>query len=244
LKNSIIYFLQRVLGFGNYLFVFSWYKVLTLKRDQRENDFFHFISLLNDKDTVLDIGANLGFMTYHLSKKVQSGEVYSFEPIPENIRTILRIKKFFRLNNVVVQDYALGNETKTLTMVMPVIGKARKQGLSHVIDEKQNGHEGVLFKVEQNRLDDITFFKERKIQGIKIDVENYEFQVFDGARALIGKNRPYIYCELWDNENRNKCFQIMLDLGYTIQVLVAGELTLFQPDKHHTQNFFFIPASH
>lgn len=244
MKNTVIYLLQRLLGFGNYLFVFSWYKVLTLRRDTRENDFFHFISLLNTQDTVLDIGANLGFMTYHLSKKVKSGEVYSFEPIPENIRTILRIKKFFRLNNVIVQDYALGNENKTLTMVMPVIGKARKQGLSHVIDEQESGQEGVLFKVEQNRLDDLAIFKSKKIQGIKIDVENYEFQVFDGARDLIRQNKPFIYCELWDNQNRSDCFAIMRELGYSIQVLVEGRLTAFDTDKHQTQNFFFMPPGH
>lgn len=243
MKNTIIYLLQRLLGFGNYLFVFSWYKVLTLKRDERENDFFHFLSLLNEKDSVLDIGANLGFMTYFMSKKVKSGEVYSFEPIPENIRTILRIRKFFKLDNVVVQDYALGNENKTLTMVMPVIGKARKQGLSHVIDDSKNGPDGVLFKVEQNRLDDLSIFKSKKIQGIKIDVENYEYQVFDGARELLKNNMPYIYCELWDNQNRTDCFNLMREIGYDIMVLVNRQLVAFESDKHHTQNFFFIPAT-
>lgn len=211
-----------------------------MRRDRRENDFFHFLSLLNEKDAVLDIGANIGFMTYHLARKVKSGKVYAFEPVPENIRTILRIKKFFRLKNIFLQDYALGNEKQMLTMVMPVIGKAKKQGLSHVT-QNVSGEEGIIFHVEQNRLDDLRILKEEKIQGIKIDVENYEFQVFEGAKDLLQKNMPIVYCELWKNENRDRCFHMMKALGYEVMILSNRKLVHFEDDKHHTQNFFFMP---
>ncbi len=240
MKDRIIYLLQRVLGFGNYLFLFSWYKILTLKKDTRENDFFYFVEQLNDKDTVLDIGANIGFMSFFLAKKVKGGKVYSFEPIPENINTVLRIKKFFKLENVQVQDYALGDESKMLTMIMPLIGKAKKQGLSHVVDEN-NTEKGLQFSVEQNRLDDIKLLKNQRIQGIKIDVENFEYQVFKGGFELIKSNKPIIYCELWDNENRTKCFNLLGDLGYQTKVLINGNLHLHDPKVHTTQNFFFVP---
>jgi FkbM family methyltransferase len=240
LKDRIISFLQRVLGFGNYLFLFSWYKILTLKKDTRENDFFYFVNQMNENDTVLDIGANIGFMSYFLAKKVNQGKVYSFEPIPENINTVLRIKKFFKLDNVQVQDYALGDETKMLTMIMPLIGKAKKQGLSHVVEENSL-EKGLQFSVEQNRLDDINLLKDQKIQGIKIDVENFEFQVFKGAIELLRNNKPIIYCELWDNENRTKCFNLLGDLGYQTMVLIDGKLQSHNPANQTTQNFFFVP---
>lgn len=220
--------------------MFSWYKVLTLRFDKRENDFFHFVSMLNNKDTVLDIGANLGFMTYHMAKKVSGGVVFSFEPIPENINTINRIKKFFRLGNVKVQDYALGNMQTSLKMIMPVKSHARKQGLSHVVNENI-AEEGIMFEVEQNRLDDLKILNDLTIQGIKIDVENYEFEVFKGATELLKKNKPVIYCELWDNENRYNCFALLSDIGYQVKVLINGKLHTFNREQHFTQNFFFVP---
>jgi len=195
---------------------------------------------MNENDTVLDIGANIGFMSYFLAKKVNQGKVYSFEPIPENINTVLRIKKFFKLDNVQVQDYALGDETKMLTMIMPLIGKAKKQGLSHVVEENSL-EKGLQFSVEQNRLDDINLLKDQKIQGIKIDVENFEFQVFKGAIELLRNNKPIIYCELWDNENRTKCFNLLGDLGYQTMVLIDGKLQSHNPANQTTQNFFFVP---
>lgn len=195
---------------------------------------------MNVTDTVLDIGANIGFMSYFLAKKVNQGKVYSFEPIPENINTVLRIKKFFKLDNVQVQDYALGDEIKMLNMVMPLIGKAKKQGLSHVVDENSE-EKGLQFSVEQNRLDDIKLLKDQIIQGIKIDVENFEYQVFKGGLELLKNNKPIIYCELWDNENRTKCFNLLGDLGYQIKVLIDGDLQLHNPAIHTTQNFFFVP---
>lgn len=240
MKDRIISFLQRVLGFGNYLFLFSGYKILTLKKDTRENDFFYFVNQMNENDTVLDIGANIGFMSYFLAKKVGQGKIYAFEPIPENINTVLRIKKFFKLDNVKVQDYALGDESKMLTMIMPVIGKAKKQGLSHVLNEN-NQEQGLQFSVEQNRLDDINLLKDQKIQGIKIDVENFEYQVFKGGLELLKNNKPIIYCELWDNENRTKCFNLLGDLGYQTMVLIEGNLQSHNPAIHTTQNFFFVP---
>jgi FkbM family methyltransferase len=198
------------------------------------------VGMMNPEDTVLDIGANIGFMSYFLSRRVKKGLIYSFEPIPENIKNILRVRKFFRLSNVRVQDYALGSEKNSLTMVMPVIGNARKQGLSHVVSDERSKETGIIFSVDQNRLDDITLLKDKKIQGIKIDVENYEYEVFKGAQELLRASKPIIYCELWDNENRKKCFNLLTGLGYQIKVLINGNLMPFENDQHKTQNFFFV----
>jgi len=40
-------------------------------------------NMLKKSDTVMDIGANIGFVTLALSRRVgNAGAVYSFEPIP------------------------------------------------------------------------------------------------------------------------------------------------------------------
>ena len=82
----------------------------------------------------------------------------------------------------------------------------------------------------------------QRISAIKIDVENFEFFVLDGARALIAKNKPVVYAELWDNENRYQCFELFQSLDYKTYVASGNELVLFDPAKHSKQNFIFLPA--
>ena len=79
------------------------------------------------------------------------------------------------------------------------------------------------------------------ITAIKLDVENFEYFVLDGGKQTIIKHRPIIYTELWENENRDKCFNFIRNLNYSIKVLQNNELVDFDKKIHTTQNFFFIP---
>jgi FkbM family methyltransferase len=245
-KNGIKFLLQRLLGFRNYLFVFSWYKVMTLRRDRNEKDFFQFLSMLPEGSSVLDIGANIGIMTVHLSRKAgRGGRVFAFEPMPDNLRALQRIIAFFKLANVVVINCALGDSDGEVDMVMPVEGMARQQGLSHVLHETITArNEGILARVPVRRLDSLPelFVASANIRGIKMDVENFELFVLEGGRALLEKWRPVVYMELWDNENRQKCFALMRDLGYSIHVAFEGGVREFDPVIHKNQNFIFIQA--
>lgn len=234
--------MQRLLGFRNYLFVFSLYKSKTIANDRNEGDFSHFLSMIPPNATVLDIGANIGIMTSNLAQKVTTGKVYAFEPMPDNVMTLKRVLAYFHLTNVTVFGYALGNETKETQMVLPVVQAVKMQGLAHVIDKSiTEFNDGITFSVPQYRLDDLPELKHSPVHAIKIDVENFEYQVFLGALQLIKHNKPIIYCELWDNENRQNCFKLLQQLDYQTYILINKALVPFDSHKHSTQNFFFLP---
>jgi FkbM family methyltransferase len=217
--------------------------VYTLKNDKGEKDFFYFLSLLNEKDDVLDIGANIGIMSTHLAKKAKDATVFSFEPVPDNIHALNRIIRFFKLSNVVLHEIALGDEEGEIEMVMPEVDSVKKQGLSHVVHEEiTEFNEGAKFKVPLKILDNISVIQSNKIQAIKIDVENFEYHVFKGAESIIRKHKPYIYCELWDNENRYKCFDLMKSWNFETMVLHFDHLVPYEKSVHTTQNFFFVPS--
>jgi hypothetical protein len=79
------------------------------------------------------------------------------------------------------------------------------------------------------------------VRAIKIDAENFEYFVFRGGEELLRQHKPMIYCELWDNEHRMRCFDFLCqEIGYKIQVLVDGQLVDFDPAQHDNQNFFFV----
>lgn len=198
--------------------------------------------MLEDKGIVLDIGANIGVMTSYLSKKLPNSKIFSFEPIPHNIIALKRIIKHYKLKNISVCDFALGNENGQIEMIMPVYKNVKLHGLSHVVhDEIDENKQGEKFISELKRLDDFDKLKTEQlpIKGIKIDVENFEYYALKGGIEIIKKHKPIIYSELWDNKNRQNCFELLKSVGYSIKVLEKGKLLDFA--KQSTQNFFFIP---
>ncbi len=76
---------------------------------------------------------------------------------------------------------------------------------------------------------------------MKIDVENFEYFVLKGGEKIIEKNHPVIYCELWDNNNRKKCIELLNNLGYSAFVLQKKELVRYENATVDKHNFFFLP---
>lgn len=243
MKSVVKLVLQKILGFRNYLFVFSLFKVITLKWDRKEKDFFVFMDLVPEGSLVLDIGANLGIMTTLLARSEKKLKVIAFEPVPINLEILKKVVSFFRLNNVNCRNYALGDSDGSAEMVMPVINKVKMQGLSHILHEDiTENNQGVKFNIEVKKLDHLTDLPE-PARAIKLDVENFEFRVLKGAETLLKRDRPIVYAELWENENRDKTFNLMKNLGYTIHVVNERNIVNYDPEKHKTQNFIFITQS-
>ena len=232
--------MQSLLGFQRYLFVFSLFKIRTLKTDSNEKDFFHFLNLLQDgKGDVLDIGANIGIMTVHLAQKLPNSTIHAFEPIPDNISVLKKVIEKFNLKKIQLHTLAVGDSEGNVKMILPNQGKTKMQGLSHVKHESiQEWNEGEEFEVEINKLDNL--LNGQPIQAIKIDIENFEYYALKGGERILNSNKPIIYAELWDNENRTKCFELLDQLGYTTHVVENEELVAFDSSKHNKQNFIFI----
>lgn len=242
MKKVIQSLLQKTLGFKLYLFWFAWYKSKVIHHDSKEGDFAYFLSLIHHNNHVLDIGANIGIMTVNLAKKAK--HVWAFEPIPDNIETLERMIAYHRLKNVTLFPIALGAENKDVEMIMPVVQSVKMQGLAHVLHpELTDFNEGIAYSVKQLTLDSINELQKVPIAAIKLDVENFEYQVLLGSQKLIAQNKPIIYCELWDNDNRKKCFHLLKSWDYQIYVLEHHKIVHFDAAKHRTQNFFFIPKN-
>lgn len=228
------------MGFQTYLYVFSLFKIKTLRSDSNEKDFFHFLNLLKDgKGDVLDIGANVGIMTVHLAQKLPNSTIHAFEPMPANISVLKRIIAKFGLKKTKLHTVAVGDSTGTVKMILPEQGKTKMQGLSHVKHESiSEWNEGEEFEVKIDKLDNL--INGQPIQAIKIDVENFEYFALKGAQRILENNKPVIYAELWDNENRTKCFELLSNLGYHTHIVENEKLVNYQSDKHNKQNFIFI----
>ena len=242
MKNLVKYILQKLLGFENYLFFFSVFKINTLSLDRKENDFLFFLKTIDRDGYILDIGANIGIMTSHFSRKFPKSTIISYEPIPQNINTLKKIIQFFDHPNVIIKETALGNKSGFVTMVMPTNQNVKMQGLSHVVDISSS-IDGEIFQVPISSADNTEELKERSkpVTAIKIDVENYEFHVLKGCENIITRDFPVIYLELWNNKNRQNCFNLLNVWGYKPMVVRNNAMMNFDKNQIKTQNFIFLP---
>ena len=240
-KNWVKYILQRLLGFQNYLYVFALFKIRTLKTDSNEKDFFHFLSLLEDgKGDVLDVGANVGIMTVHLAQKLPNTTVHAIEPLPDNLKVLKRVVEHYELKKICIHETAVGEEAGEIEMILPTQGKTKMQGLSHVKhDTITEWNEGEEFKVHVDKIDNL--INGQPVQGIKIDVENFEYYALKGGKRIIEANHPIIYAELWDNDNRKKCMDLLCEMDYKVNVVENNQLVPFNDKVHKGQNFIFLP---
>ena len=73
------------------------------------------------------------------------------------------------------------------------------------------------------RLDDLlignTFFEERKLSLIKIDIQGYEIFALKGAKNIIAKHKPIILCEVISESGNNETIikNFLKDLGYSLK---------------------------
>lgn len=240
LKTRIKYWLQKIFGFERYLLLFARFKIKTLHFDKKEGDFFFFLHLLPQEGTILDIGANIGIMAYHLADKRPKASVVAFEPIPQNFDVLKQIKEENQLKNIELSSLALGDKPGKIEMILPVVDEVKMQGLSHVKHESIiDFNEGEIIEVEVTTLDNFFTVGTQPITGIKIDVENFEYFALKGGEQLLKRDHPIVYAELWENENRQQVFDLMTGLGYTIYVVEKFKIVPWDTHIENKQNFIF-----
>lgn len=243
MKAKIKLTLHKLLGFERFLYYFSVFKIYSLRFDRNENDIFLFIQSLkqqNKKGVVLDIGANIGIMTGVIGRSTDF-KMHAFEPLPINFGVLGSIVKFLKLQKrITLYNIALGNEDGFCEMVLPLVDKVQMHGLSHVIDPSLTEfNEGaVTHNIPIRKLDSL--LKDTPVAGIKLDVENFEFNVLKGAQSILESQRPLIYIELWDNENRVNCFEFLRSIGYKSFYNRNGKLEIYETQKGKLQTFFFV----
>lgn len=243
IKLAIKWALTGMLGLERYLFWFSHFKIATVSFDRRDRGRFYMLDNIDPDATVLDIGANIGIMTVLFARRVPRGTVHAFEPDPVNFRVLERVVSSCRLKNVILHRVALSSASGEVEMVTPVWSSVRMHGLTQVVTSAELAAAGDTFKVPMQPLDGVELLPGGKIQAIKIDVEDHEPQVIEGARALIAAQHPIICAEFLPRI-QPECFRLMDRIGYDVYACAEdGELQSALPGSGDGHNFICKPRA-
>jgi FkbM family methyltransferase len=143
--------------------------------------------LVRSGDTVLDIGANLGMVSFILSAMVgPSGQVHAFEPNPDMQSLVREAIARNRIHNINLHPIALGAQAGEVMLSVPR-GNA---GAASVVAARARS-ESVDLPVEMRTLSSVMAEHDvDRIRLVKIDVEGFEPEVLAGAIGLFSRVQP------------------------------------------------------
>lgn len=186
------------------------YEIFFLKEYEKTGVF------LNDKDIVLDIGANLGvFMVYSFMKGVK--KIYCVEPSPENIKSIQKLLTVNNITNVEIIPKLVSDSLESKKLYMSQ-RHTRHSILSEEVLTQKTLDNFIL--VESTTLSQLlSIYKD--ISFIKMDCEGAEYLIFSCISTEDLSNiesismEYHIYQSTKDFEElENK----LINLGYELRI--------------------------
>jgi len=144
-------------------------------------------------ETIIDIGANIGWHSVWLSKRVgPSGKVLAVEPEGTNFAILELNTRLNNLANVISINLALGSNRGSGRLFVPrptLMGQVTTADSNH-----QSRFQGSI--VTFDTLDNvISAFNFNQVSAIKVDVEGAELAVIRGAEKTIAKFGPRLIIE-------------------------------------------------
>lgn len=154
----------------------------TGKLDFDGNVLPYLLPYINDGDTVLDAGANIGCYSFAFLNKIgEKGNVLCFEPSEESFECL--VHNLGKYSNVYLYQKALGSKIGSCK----IIRENNNVGMNFC-EELKNGIELNVVNIDSLGLEKLDF--------IKIDVESYELDVLIGGYNTINKHKPTMFIEI------------------------------------------------
>ena len=174
---------------------------IILTEEYEHEEFVIFSKFIKDNsiDNFIDIGANCGFYTFHLSNILN---VFAFEP---NLEAYEKLEKTLKKNTtfkdrVKLYPFGISEKNSVLKMKTKVkFGYVQTGGSSVSNPIEEEGHE--LFQADFKIGDEVLKLNNQKL-AIKIDVERHELSVLKGLINLINNNDCLIQIEIFEKSFR------------------------------------------
>lgn len=246
ISNSVKKFLYRHLPLENYLRVvscvfFTGYR-LGLGKNSPVYEYPRFLkNLVRRGDTVIDIGANLGYYARIMCRLAgPQGKIYAVEPVKPILKVLKRNLR--GCGNVEIMPYALGREDKCILLgndssrYAGYMGTGRNYVLN---DDDEYTRAEIEFAAEMRRGSELFAGLER-LDFIKCDIEGYETVVIPEMSSVIEKFLPLALVET-GGANRRTITGLFFGWGYSGYILENGRLVPMD-DAEGDKDIVFIPA--
>jgi FkbM family methyltransferase len=204
-------------GFRMVFFPTAMSSALWVDPKYRNEDTEFLRAYLRPADTVIDAGANVGFLSLLAATLVGStGRVYAVEAHPVTASYLKQNAALNDFTNIHILATALGEQSGEILFT-----NSQLDDQNYVTAQATAG-----ITVPVATLDRLFADVIGKINLLKVDVEGYELPVFRGATEIL-KRVDCIYLESWDQH----CERYGREVGDVIAVLHAAGFIVFRPDR-------------
>jgi FkbM family methyltransferase len=161
----------------------------SLVKTSRNNELKIIKEIIKEGDTVIDVGANIGYYTLFFRSLVgDSGKIVAFEPEKNNFAILKKNVEINNFKNIELYNYALGSENKKVQMILSdKIGEHRiyNEKSSHTsVNSNSINENPKLIEVNVVKLDDYV----KTADFVKFDAEGYEIEILKGMPNLLKQN--------------------------------------------------------
>lgn len=151
-----------------------------------------------------DVGANAGFYSLLAARRVGTGRVYAFEPLPANLVFLRKHLAMNSIRNVEVFEMAISDQAGTASFAgenTRAMGKLEAGG---------------ELTVETASLDGL-IMEERVAPPncIKMDIEGGEFRALLGATRCFARHRPKLFLATHGQAVHDDCCRLLASWQYT-----------------------------
>jgi len=180
-----------------------------------ENELDVIMKLLPNRGNFIDIGANIGWHSLIIAKNFKQIKVYAFEPIKKTYEFLKQNIELNIIKNITTYNFGFFNKNKKISFY------TYKEGSGNSSIKNLSNRENVIRQVAHVKIfDDFAKKNRLKVDFIKCDVEGAELFVFLGAKKVLSKYKPIVFCEMlrkWSKKFKyhpNEIILIFNKLGY------------------------------
>jgi len=201
------------------------------------------LDFVNADSIVMDVGANIGYVSLLCSGKAPYGKIISFEPGPSLVQKMNKNLELNAIGNVLLLSSAVGEKVGSCLYYESSLENTGMSGLSPA-----ENYSHKMQSVPMTTLDQVVIdFNLQKVDLVKIDVEGSEESVLKGMQNVLKELRPFVFMEISAfNLKRYKIlpsaiFKLMADVNYRpfqiidshcvtpVNYLDEASLLLFKP---------------
>jgi len=171
------------MGLTDYVLTNDWLDVLI-------NSF-----VKEDNGAFIDVGVNIGQTLIRVKTVFPDINYIGFEPNSTCVAYSQILVKENQFKNCIIQNCALSTSVQNLILRKTFLADSRASIISELRPNYFKNFDHVL------ALDYESFFIDKKISFVKIDVEGAEYEVLCGMKAALIKYKPIITCEVLDSHS-------------------------------------------
>lgn len=166
---------------------------------------------LEEGDTAVDVGANVGLYSVAFAKAVQpSGRVLAVEPLPANVERLSENLGMNRLANVTVHACAVSDRGGTVPLLL-----ADDPAYASTDEVSEARGTGSAIAVPAMTLDQIWEQEGRpQVRVMKLDIEGGELKALRGAHGLLEHCHPLLLVEAHGRQRIDELSSLLAPLGY------------------------------